>query len=773
MNNELSSKFDSNQVDRWLSSLPIDQKLRLVLGMGFETSEEVDMTQVADAGIPGVLDGKPEPVKGVDPNPVPGAAGYTYSVPELEIKQMVLSDGPAGVRIEPTRRGTDATFHATAFPIATALASTWNTKLVEEVGKAVGNETLEYGNDIILMPALNIHRNPLCGRNFEYYSEDPLIAGKIAAAMVRGVQSQGVGTSIKHYAANNQETNRTTVDSVLTERTLRELYLTGFELAVKESQPWTVMSSYNKLNGTYTSESHELLTGILRDEWGYEGFVMSDWFAGADITAQVKAGNDVMMPGTKKQVEALTQAVESGEVTESDLDICVRRILNVITLAPSQRNYPYSDQPALRDNANISRKAASEGMVLLKNEHSALPLKSGQTLALFGNGSYELIKGGTGSGDVNNAYSIPLEAGLEMAGFTINGDLEDSYSSYIQRETAKQPKSKNPLFLTPPIPERLIDSESVQAAAEANEIAIVTLGRNSGEFADRKLQDDFLLTETELDLLQKVSTAFRAKNKQVVVVLNIGGVIETANWKDLADAILIAWQPGQEGGNAIADVLSGSVNPSGKLPMTFPLSYESIPSSKNFPGTPVEDPKEVVYEEGLYVGYRYFNSFEKPVSYPFGHGLSYTTFEISSARVSNGIFIDSVQVEAIVKNTGKTAGKQVVQLYISAPEGTLEKPVIELKGFAKTQLLQPGEQTRISLTLNARALASYDPKKAAWIAEAGTYTAHIGTSATELLSSGTFEVFENIVIEQLKNRCLPNRNILEISRSADGPRSLR
>lgn len=766
MNNPLSAKFDPTQVDLWIYQLSIEQKIRFVLGMGFTLPETVDLGQIADAGISGILDGNPDPVAGVDPNPVPGAAGSTYSVPELGIKPMILSDGPAGLRIEPTRKGTQATFHATAFPIATALASSWNPELIESVGRAIGNETREYGNDIILMPALNLHRNPLCGRNFEYFSEDPLLAGKMAAAMVRGVQAEGVGTSIKHFAANNQETNRTSVDSVLSERVLRELYLTGFEIAVKESQPWTVMSSYNKLNGTYTSESRELLTDILRGEWGYEGLVMSDWFAGADIAAQVKAGNDLLMPGTLKQVHALRAKVASGEVCEADLDTNIRRILSILTLSPSHHGYEFSNEPNLRAHAETSRKAATEAMVLLKNEASALPVKQGQTLALFGNASYELIKGGTGSGDVNNAYSIPLEAGLEMAGFTIDIHLEDTYARYIEEQKSRQPKSNNPLFLTPPIPEKPIGAAVAKTAACKNDVAIITLGRNSGEFADRTLEGDFLLTETELDLLRKVSTAFRENNKPVIVVLNIGGVIETASWKDLADAILVAWQPGQEGGNAIADVLSGAVNPSGKLPMTFPINYADAPASQNFPGTPAENPTEVVYEEGLYVGYRYFNSFEKPVSFSFGHGLSYTCFEIGTARLSNPFFLDSIQISVPVKNTGDTAGKQVIQLFLGAPEEALEKPKMELKAFAKTVLLEAGEKTKLTLSLDARSLASYDPEQAAWVAEKGTYSVSIGTSATDIHCTASFELPESVVVQQLQNRLLPHRPIRELTRKS-------
>jgi len=764
MNLPLSSSSNPEIVDHWISQLSIEDKINLVIGMGMRFPEGIDVSAIADAGIKDILEGLPEPVEGVDPNPVPGAAGTTYPVPSLDIKAMVLADGPAGLRIEPTRKGTDATFYATAYPIATALASTWDEKLVEKVGQAIGNETREYGIDVILMPALNLHRNPLCGRNFEYYSEDPLIAGKIAAAMVRGVQSQGVGTSIKHFAANNQETNRTTVDSVVTERTLRELYLTGFEIAVKESQPWTVMSSYNKINGTYTSESHDLLTKVLRDEWGYEGFVMTDWFAGTDIVAQVKAGNDLLMPGTQKQRIALKQAVESGAVTESDLDTNIRRILSILQHCPTQMGCGFSNKPDLRAHAGISRNAAAQGMVLLKNEAASLPLKKGSKLALFGNASYELITGGTGSGDVNEAYNIPLQAGLETVGFEIDETLKDLYTNYSTTAKAKLPKSANPFFLPPPIPEMEIETDAADRAATSYDAAIVTIGRNSGEFADRKLEGDFNLSPTEFELIQKVSTAFRSRGKPVIVVLNIGGVVETASWKDLADAILIAWQPGQEGGNAIADVISGRVNPSGKLPMTFPRVYEDIPAANHFPGTPAENPKEVVYEEGLYVGYRYFKSFEKPVSFPFGYGLSYTNFEIGKGRISNSIFIDSIQISVSVKNTGPIEGKQVIQLYLSAPKGKLEKPDLELKAFAKTNLLHPGEMTKLTFSLDARALSSYDPHEAAWIAEEGTYTIHIGTSVNDILSTTTFELFETLEVEKLQNLLTPDREIKELSR---------
>ncbi len=758
------NKNTNPQIEKWMTELTLDEKIRLVMGMGMIFPEGTDLQEIAAAGIDEIHEGLPTPVEGIDPNPVPGQAATTYPVTRLGINALVLADGPAGLRIEPTREGDQETYYATAFPIATLLASSWDPDLLEKVGIAMGEETLEYGVDVILMPALNLHRNPLCGRNFEYFSEDPLLSGKMAAAMVRGVQSRGVGTSIKHLAANNQETNRTTVDSVLTERVIRELYLPGFEIAIKESQPWTVMSSYNKINGTYTSESHDLLTKILREEWGYEGLVMTDWFAGRNAAAQLKAGNDLLMPGTQNQHEAIKEAISNGQLTEADLDINVRRILNLLILCPNSLGYDFSNKPELKAHADVSREAAAQGMVLLKNESKSLPLAEGKKLALFGNASFELVTGGTGSGDVNEAYTIPLDAGIEMAGSTIDEIIEARYTQYIEKEKAALIKPKNPLFLPPPIPEMVMDSESVLNAAESNDAAIVTLGRNSGEFADRELESDFLLSETELQLLEMVSKAFRAQNKPVIVVLNIGGVIETASWKNLADAILIAWQPGQEGGNAIADVLFGKVNPSGKLTMSFPIHYEDVPAAKNFSHTPTENPTETRYEEGLYVGYRYFNSFDVPVSYPFGHGLTYTQFEIGRARLSNPFFIDSIQVEVPVKNTGDSAGKQVVQLYLSVPESDLEKPKMELKAFAKTPELQPGEMIKLSLSLDARSLASYDPNKAAWIAEGGTYTVHIGTSATEIHTQTTFECFETQVVEQLQTLLQPESPIQELTR---------
>jgi beta-glucosidase len=689
---------------------------------------------------------------------VQGVAGTTQPIPRLGIPPIVVADGPAGLRIAPIREGTTETFYCTAFPIATLLASSWSTGLVENVGKAIGNEVLEYGVDVILGPALNLHRNPLCGRNFEYYSEDPLLAGKITAAMVRGVQSNGVGTSIKHFAVNSQETSRGTNDVRITPHALRELYLKGFEIAVREAQPWTVMSSYNKINGVYTSESRELLTDILRDEWGFEGTVMTDWSGGIDPPAQIHAGNDLLMPGTFAQRDTILYAVRNGKLSEKDVDTDVRRILNLIVKSPRFKGYKFSNKPDLKAHAEVTRTSATEGMVLLKNNYNALPLTD-KNIAVFGITSYEFISGGTGSGDVNEAYTISLGEGLTGAGFINNTSVQETYDNHIAAEDERhKADTTNPwarFFRIRPV-EFVPETAVLEKAAAESSVALLTIGRNSGEFADRKLPNDFELSEIEQQLITNVCRVFHAAGKKVVVVLNIGGVIETASWKEQPDAILLAWQPGQEGGNSVADILSGKVSPSGKLPMTFPINYMDIPSSSNFPfdapppgpasfmsvAPPEEDGKEpvrnvdyTIYEEDVYVGYRYFDTFGFPVSYPFGYGLSYAAFEYSQPKVrqAGNDYLVSIKV----KNTGKTAAKEVVQLYASAPNARLSR---ELKDFAKTKVLQPGESEDITLKVSVEDLASFNDAASAWVTAAGEYKLLIGASSADIKNTLNIKV---------------------------------
>ena len=685
---------------------------------------------------------------------VPGAAGTTYPLDSLGIPAIVLADGPAGLRIDAQRENDKATYYCTHFPIGTLLASTWNQELVEQVGQAMGQEVKEYGADVLLAPALNIHRNPLNGRNFEYYSEDPFVAGKIAAAYVRGVQSNGVGTSIKHFAGNNQETNRMNNDARISQRALREIYLKPFEIAVKESQPWTVMTSYNYINGVYTSENKDLLETVLRKEWGFKGAVMTDWFGGNDGALQMMAGNDMLQPGRLEQFDSIVSGVKRNKLKESDLDRSVGRLLELIEKTPRNQGYQYSNKPDLKAHAAVTRSAASEGMVLLKNDNAALPLsKSISKVALYGCTSYDFIAGGTGSGNVNHAYVVSLVEGLKNAGYKIDDDMKAEYEKHIAAEKKRVAHANdgNPFarFLSLPLPEELtFDNARLQQQVENADVAIITLGRLSGEFMDRKVAD-FNLSNNERTLITQVCEAFHAAGKKVVVLLNVGGVIETASWKDLPDAILCAWQAGQEGGNSVSDVLSGKASPSGKLTMTWPLRFEDHASSKNFPidmepdfnltdhGVLKSDRKNydyTNYEEGIYVGYRYFDSFDKPVSYPFGYGLSYTTFGYNKPSISQKGDVYTVTIE--VKNTGKMEGKEVVELYVADPlSQQLDKPVKELKAFAKTWNLKPGETETVTMSVKAADLASFDEATSSWKVNAGKYQFLVAASSRDIKAS--------------------------------------
>ena len=749
-NAQQAPQLGTASVDEVVAAMTPQEKVQLLIGTGM-------------AGFSGET-----AVVGATAQLVPGAAGTTYAIPRLGIPSVVLADGPAGLRITPVREGDDQTYYATAFPVGTTLAATWNTELVEEVGKAMGKEVLEYGVDVLLAPALNIHRNPLCGRNFEYYSEDPLVSGKMAAAMTNGVQSNGVGVSLKHFAANNQETNRMGNDSRVTPRALREIYLKGFEIAVKESNPWTIMSSYNKINGTYAPENRELLTTILRDEWGYRGMVMTDWFGGKDAPAMVHAGNDLLMPGTPQQYEAILTAVNEGHLSEADLNRNVKNVLNLILASPRYKGYAFSNRPDLQAHAEVTRQSAAEGMVLLKN-NEALPFsQSVKQVAAYGVSSYDFISGGTGSGDVNEAYTVSLVDGLHNAGYRLNGQLKAEYEAYIARENEKnKPDPNNPLSAFMP---KVRPGEFVPASAELaqqareSDVALITIGRTSGEFADRTLEGDFHLTKEEKQLIEAISTAFSSQGKKTVVILNIGGVIETASWKNLPDAILIAWQSGQEGGNTVADLLSGKVNPSGKLAMTFPVHYMDAASSANFPWDPavvklagggfmgkVDDGRDPVanvdytdYVEDIFVGYRYFDTFHKEVSYPFGYGLSYTTFQYGKPVIVE--MDDAFIVTVDVTNNGKTSGKEVVQLYVTAPQNpSLPKPAKELKAFAKTRELRAGEVQTLTLRVAKSELASFNNDQDAWVTDSGTYSLLLGASSSDIRQKAELTLTEPII----------------------------
>ena len=720
-------------------------------------------------------------VVGGEADLVAGAAGTSPAIPRLGIPATVLTDGPAGVRIDPTRKGTNKTYYATAFPIGSCLASTWNTDLVAKVGEAIGNETKEYRCDVILGPGMNLHRNPLCGRNFEYYSEDPLLTGKIAAAYINGVQSQGAGVSAKHFAVNSQETDRTSVDERISQRAAREIYLRGFEIAVRESNPWTIMASYNKINGEFSMGNHDLLTKILRDDWGYKGIVMTDWIGireGLPTISEVHAGNDLMEPGQPAQVEEIIKGVKDGKLDIADVDRNVRRMLEYIVKTPSFLKYPASNNPDFKAHAAITRQSAAEGIVMLKN-NGALPWKDGaiKTVALFGENSYDFLSGGTGSGCVHPPYVVDMLEGLKNAGIQSSAALTDIYRKYIAYARVKFQAERHPAkwFQTEMMgqqkyPEIGLSPIAIQKEVTGSDAAIITIGRQAGEGIDRDIATEFNLIPEELSLIKDVCNAFHQAGKPVVVIINSGSVIETASWSSYPDAILCAWQPGMEGGNSVADLLTGKVNPSGKLTMTWPLAATDHPSTKGYPGTmdfytyevtrgytgEVEGYDYTNHEEDIYVGYRFFDTFQRNVAYPFGFGLSYTTFEYSKPVVK--LNDDKVNVSINVKNSGSMSGKEVAQVYIAAPAGKLEKPAKELKAFAKTRELKPGESQTLNMTIAVRDLASFDEAGSQWLAEAGTYNVMIGANVADIRAITQFKLAKEYT-EKTSNALKPQQKL--------------
>ena len=756
MTAQTAPQLNANNIEEVIKAMTLEEKAQLLVGGGND----------GFVGSGAML--------GHQKKFVPGAAGTTVAIPRLGIPATVQCDGPAGVHIDAHREGDSRNYYATGFPVGTCLASTWNTDLVRKVGEAIGNETLEYGCDVVLGPGMNLHRNPLCGRNFEYYSEDPVVTGLMGTAFVLGVQSQGVGVSAKHFAVNSQESDRTRVDERLSQRALRELYLKGFEMMVRKSNPWTIMSAYNKVNGVYAQGNKDLLTNILRNDWGYKGIVETDWIGKREdlpVEQEVAAGNDLMMPGYPAQVKDIVNAVKSGKLDINDVDRNVRRMLEYIVKTPRFKGYKYSGEPDLKAHAAITRQSSTEGMVLLKN-NAALPIRGLKTVALFGVNSYDFMSGGLGSGAVNVGYSVDMVTGLKNIGVATTPQLTEIYQNYVKYAKAKLKADKNPMmwFLDQGQPK--LDEIEITERCVANEepkadAAIITIGRQAGEGMDRQINGEFNLSKTEQDMIFRVSDAFHAKGKKVIVIINSGSVMETASWRDRVDAILVAWQPGIEGGNSVADILTGKVNPSGKLTMTWPIAATDHPSTANFakeydmytyknmegwgkgniPGVDFSN-----HEEDIYVGYRYFDTFKKNVAYPFGFGLSYTTFEMGKPSVkANG---KNIEVSVTVKNTGKVAGKQVAQVYVTAPKGAYEKPAKELKAFGKTRELKPGESQTLKMTLEKRDLASFDEANSQWKVDAGNYLFQVGTDVESIKGTATLKVAE--YTEKTSSACAPN-----------------
>ena len=734
-----------------IAALTPEEKIDLVVGVGMS---------LAGLPLPPEMQG---PADGPMGPRVPGAGGMTRAVPRLGIPSIVLADGPAGLRISPRREGETRSFHATAFPVATLLASSWDTALIERVGAAMGAEARDYGIDVLLAPALNIHRNPLGGRGFEYYSEDPVISGRMAAAAIRGIQSTGVIATPKHLVANEHEWNRYTIDVQVAERPLREIYLRAFEIAVREGRPQALMTSYNRLNGTYTSQNRQLIDGVLRREWGYFGVVMTDWFAGDDPVAQLRAGNDLLMPGTGVQQRMLREAFAKGTLTSMMLDRHVAQILMLVLRSPTFLGVQATDAPDLEGHAKLAREAAASGMVLLRNVGGVLPLPRSRRIALFGNASYDAIIGGSGSGAVAAARAVPLAEGLRASGYAVDSAVAEGYTTFID-ETRRKTPPRSPLSPPQRFPERSVSAAEIESAAQRADVAVVTIGRRSGEFADLSRELDFELQADEREMLERLSRAFRERGKNVVVVLNIGSVMETASWRGFADAILLAWQPGQEGGHAMADVLSGTVAPSGRLATTFPLRWEDVPSSKGFPGTTLLGPDpaargilagvdrraEVRYDEGLAVGYRH----DAPVAYPFGFGLSYTQFLHSRLRVERVADEGGVRVSATITNTGRSPGREVVQVYVSPPSGAGAgaRPGRELRAFTKTPTLAPGQSMAIELQLSLRDFALFDETQRAWVVPAGTQEVSLGSAVADIRATARVEFPQALTVAKVSER---------------------
>ena len=634
-----------------------------------------------------------------------GASAWTTTpVERLGVPAMLVADGPHGIRRQPDVHMMGAqSLPATCFPTASCSASTWDAGLLGQLGAAIAEEAIALNVDVVLGPGVNMKRSPLGGRNFEYFSEDPYLAGELAVSFVNGVQSKGVGTSLKHYAANNQEFQRFSISAEVDERALREIYLPAFERAVKEAQPWTVMCSYNKVNGVFASEHHTLLTEILKDEWGFEGLVVSDWGAVRDRVAALRGGLDWEMPGPQaRRVQAVVDAVRAGAVAEAALDEAVRRILRIVFMAQQTPNGGAFDVDA---HHALARKIAAEGMVLLKNAGDLLPLQGHRRIAVIGRAAQDAHFQGGGSSHINpTRVDVPFR---ELRSRADGAEL--TYAEGYPADDALRPD--------------LID-EAV-GLAQAADVALLILALPAYKESEGYDRTDLDLTAQQVALIQAVAKV----QPKTVVVLNNGAPVAMSAWIDAVPAVLEGWMMGQAGGAALADLLFGQATPCGKLAETFPLKLANTPAHLNWPG----GAGVVRYGEGLFIGYRYYDAKQMPVLFPFGHGLSYTTFAYSNPRASAQTFrdVDGLTVTVDVTNTGHMAGKEIVQVYVHDRASGLVRPEKELKGFAKVAL-EPGETRSVAVKLDFRAFAYWHPEYRRWITEDGEFDILIGASAADI-----------------------------------------
>lgn len=640
----------------------------------------------------------------------------------LGIPSIMMTDGPHGLRKKKEKKEKNelmSSSPAVCFPTAVTTACSWDPALIEKMGEALGEECLEEKVSVLLGPGINMKRSPVCGRNFEYFSEDPYLAGKIGAAYVKGVQSRGVGTSLKHFAANSQEARRMTVSSVVDERTLREIYLAAFETVVKEAQPWTIMNAYNRLNGVYCAEDKWLLNDVLRDEWGFEGLVVTDWGANNDKVEGLKAGQDLEMPTSYGMAaKKIVEAVNNGTLDEAILDQSVDRILTLIMKsAENMRDYRYDKE----EHHALARKIASESMVLLKNEKNILPLNASVRIAVIGEMAKNPRYQGAGSSLINptqldNSFDELMGSGVGV-----------EYAPGYDKKSGK--------------PDEKLIGEAVAVAKKAD-VAVIFAGLTEAYETEGFDRSSMELPESHNALIEAVADAC----DKVVVVLS-GGSPVTMPWLDKVPCVLNGYLGGQAGGSAIVDILLGKVNPSGKLAETYPLSLEENPSFKNFPGSPVT----VEYREGIYIGYRYYDTAKKEVRFPFGFGLSYTTFAYSDIKLSAKEIndTDTLTVSFKIKNTGNVAGAESAQVYVKDTESTIYRPEKELKGFTKV-FLEPGEEKEVSVELDKRSFAFYNVEAHDWQVESGDFEILVGASSRDIRLSDT------VCVKSTSEAAVPN-----------------
>ena len=656
----------------------------------------------------------------------------TRGMPEHGIPQIWLSDGPHGLRKqagESDHLGLNPSVPATCFPTASAVANSWDAALGEKIGAALGEEAAAQEVSVVLGPGLNMKRNPLCGRSFEYFSEDPYLAGKLAAGYIRGIQSKGVAACPKHFAVNSQETRRMASDSIVDERTLREIYLTGFEIAVKEGHPRSIMSSYNLVNGTYANENKHLLMDILRGEWGFDGAVITDWGGSNDHALGVKNGSTLEMPAPGgDSVRELLAAVESGKITESDIDARLSELLPLVFDTKAALDAAPREFDAAAHHA-LARRAAEESLVLLKNEGALLPLAAGTKVAVIGDFAKNPRYQGAGSSMVN---STQVDVLLDK--------LIDSELNVIGYQQGFDRHGK---------PDAALQKSACELAAQANTV-ILCMGLDEIAESEGLDRSNLRLAQNQVDLLQAVA----AVNPKIVVVLYSGSVVETP-WLDNCQALLYAALGGQAGAGAVADALAGKVNPCGKLAETWPLAYADVPSAADF----ATRRKTVEYREGLYIGYRYFTTAEKAVRFPFGYGMSYTTFAYSDMAA------DEQGVSLTVTNTGSVAGTEIVQLYIAKKSSELFRPAKELKGFARVTLA-PGEKQRITIMLDDKAFRFWNVKANRWEIEGGEYELLVGASVEDIRLCEKISVHGTATVhpyEDVDLDCYYKGNVLSVS----------